>query len=410
MLDQKDKEYIFRMAAITVLICVAAGFFGGMLTLSWIGNVDIKDILAGRKQQPGQMTVTNQSEAVIDVVKEVSPAVVSIIATKDLSSIESTRGDIFDFFSDPFDFFSPFRFRVPQNEQGQEAQQEEVGGGTGFIISSDGLILTNKHVVSIEGADYTVLTNEGKKYPAQVLAFDPIQDIAILKVGENNLPTVKLGDSESLQIGQSVITIGNALGEFRNTVSAGVISGLRRSISASSGFGSQAEELENVIQTDAAINPGNSGGPLLNLAGEVVGINVAMAQGAENIAFALPINLAKKDIEQVKTIGKISSPFLGIRYILVNPLIKERSGLPVDYGALITRGENLSDLAIVPGSGADKAGLKENDIILEVEGKKIDRDNTLSKMIQKYKVGDTLKMKVLREGKEQGVSVTLGEK
>ncbi|MDD5589949.1 MAG: trypsin-like peptidase domain-containing protein [Candidatus Portnoybacteria bacterium] len=412
MLDQKDKEYIFRMAAITVLICIAAGFFGGMLTLSLVGKVDIKDILTGKSAQPQgeQLTVTSQNEAVIDVVKNVSPAVVSIIATKDLPYIENSRGDIFDFFNDPFNFFSPFRQQTPKNEQKGETQKQEVGGGTGFIISSDGLILTNKHVVSIDGAEYTVLTNDGKKYSAKVLALDPNQDIAILKVEHNNLPTVKLGDSENLHIGQSVVTIGNALGEFRNTVSVGVVSGLRRSISASSGFGSQAEELENVIQTDAAINPGNSGGPLLNLAGEVIGINVAIAQSAENIAFALPINLAKKDIEQVEALGKISTPFLGIRYILITPLIKDKNGLSVDYGAFITRGENPTDLAVVPGSGADKAGLKESDIILEAEGQKIDNDNPLNKIIQKYKVGDTLNMKILRDGKEQEIRVTLGEK
>lgn len=219
-----------------------------------------------------------------------------------------------------------------------------------------------------------------------------------------------MGDSDKLEIGQTAIAIGNALGEFRNTVSVGVISGLQRSVTASSGFGSQAEQLEDVIQTDAAINPGNSGGPLLNLSGEVIGINVAMAQDAQNIGFALPINLAKRDISQVQKQGKISYPFLGVRYVLITPEIKAQNNLPVDYGALILRGTGNSEPAITPGSPAEKAGLQENDIILEVDGSNINTNNTLAKIIQSHNVGDKITLKIFHQGQEKLVNITLGEK
>jgi len=282
-----------------------------------------------------------------------------------------------------------------------------VGGGSGFIVSKDGLILTNKHVVSDENAEYTVLTNEGEKIPAKVLARDPFQDIAILKVEKTSLPTVVLGDSDQLDIGQTVIAIGNALGEFRNTVSVGVISGLKRNVTASGG--GVSEEIENVIQTDAAINPGNSGGPLLNLRGEVIGVNVAMASGAENIGFSLPINIAKKSIKDVEEKGKISYPFLGIRYVLINKDIQKQNNLSVDYGALIQRGEKVGDLAVIPGSPADKAGIQENDIILEMNGQKITEDNPLAKMVQKYKVGDEITLIILHKGAEKTAKVILEE-
>ena len=211
-----------------------------------------------------------------------------------------------------------------------------------------------------QDAEYTVLTNEGQKYPVSVLARDPLQDIAILKMDANNLPTVKLGNSDALQIGQTVIAIGNALGEFRNTVSVGVVSGLMRTITArGTGF---KEQLEEVIQTDAAINKGNSGGPLLNLYGQVIGVNTAMAQQAENIGFAIPVNKVKKDINDIKTYGKIVYPFLGIRYVPITKAITEENNLSVDYGVLIVEGEGADEVAIALGSAAERAGLKQEDI------------------------------------------------
>ena len=246
---------------------------------------------------PGYIPQTSQEQAIINTVKEASLAVVSIVITKDVPIIDQ-------YYINPFEGFfgEPFGIEIPQYQQ-KGTQKQEVGGGSGFIVSSDGLVLTNKHVVFDVKADYTVLTNDGKKYPAKILAKDPAQDLAVLKIEGKNFPTVELGDSDKLQIGQTIIAIGNALGEFRNTVSVGVISGLGRTITAEGG--GFVETIENVIQTDAAINKGNSGGPLINLKGEVVGINTATVMGAQNIGFAIPINRAKKDIEQVKTTNKI---------------------------------------------------------------------------------------------------------
>jgi len=415
------KEIIVLVMVVSFLTSALAGFIAGGLGYNLIKDLDVvgevgKKLVSPEKEEEAlSPAVLSQEEAVVKVVKEVSPAVVSIIVTKDIPVIERYYQEYNPFGDDEFlrqffddDFFSPFKFQIPQYRQ-KGTEQIEVGGGTGFIVSSNGLILTNKHVVADEEADYTVLTNEGEKIPAQVLARDPIQDIAILKIDRNNLPVVKLGNSDEIEIGQTVIAIGNALGEFRNTVSLGVISGLKRSIGISGGFG-ESEYLSEVIQTDAAINQGNSGGPLLNLKGEAIGINVAMALEAENIGFALPINKAKRDIEQVKEEGKISYPFLGVRYILITPEIKEENNLAVNYGALIIRSEQPGDLAVVPGSPADKAGLVENDIILEVAGQQINQENDLAKVIQNYRVGDTITLKVLHKGEEKTIEVELGER
>lgn len=404
---------------ISMVVSLVVGFGAGAVSGYLVGSDFFKEGFSGllprienqqelpgeeaaapyESQEPGEKTV-------IDAVRLASPAVVSVIVTKDLPIIEQFYTDPFEDFNKFFgdDFFSPFQ--VPQYRQ-KGTEKREVGGGTGFIVSSDGLIITNKHVVVDTEAEYTVLTNDGERYDAQVLARDPVQDIAVLKVNKSGLPTLKLGNSDSLQIGQTVIAIGNALGEFRNTVSVGVISGLRRTVTASGG--GVSETIDEVIQTDAAINLGNSGGPLLNLKGEVIGINTAVAIGAENIGFAIPINKAKKDIEQVRTEGKITYPFLGVRYVLITKTIQETNKLSVGYGALIVRGENPEELAIVPGSSADKAGLLENDIILELDGVKIDQENTLARLIQEHSAGDAVTFKVLSKGKEKTVTATLGE-
>lgn len=336
---------------------------------------------------------TSQEEAVIKAVNEASPAVVSVIISKDLPVLEQYWQE-----------FGPFQ--IPQYRQ-KGTEKQEVGGGTGFIISSDGMILTNKHVAEDAEADYTVLTNDGKKFPAKILALDPVQDLAIMKIEGSNFPVVKLGNSDTLQIGQTVIAIGNALGEFRNTVSVGVISGLGRTITASGG--GMVETLEDVIQTDAAINPGNSGGPLLNLKGEVIGINAAMASGAENIGFTIPINKAKRAIEQVKTKGKITYPFLGIRYVLITDDIQQKNNLPVNYGAWVVKGSQ-GEVAVSSGSAAEKAGIRENDIILEFNNEKITLENSLAKIIQKYNPGDKITLKILRAGQEKTIELTLDER
>lgn len=373
------------------------------------------------------LTTVREESAVVEAVKKVSPAVVSIIVTKDLPKVEKFYGNPFG--NDPFfnQFFGQ-DFSVPQYEQ-KGTEKQEIGGGTGFIVSTDGLIATNSHVVEDTEAEYTVLNNEGVKIPAQVLGRASGTDLAILKIdpekffsaqggsdgGKNTdskkpLAVVELGDSNALEIGQSVIAIGNALGEFSNTVSVGVVSGLSRSITASGGLGGGSEQLSGIIQTDAAINPGNSGGPLLNIKGQVIGINVAMAQGAQSIGFAIPINDVKKIISDVQKEGRIVQPFMGVRYVLIDKNLAKKNNLPVDYGALIARGETFQDLAIVPGSPADKAGLAENDIVLEINGTKIDENNTLAALIGKYNVGDEIKLKVLHKGQEKEVKVTLEER
>ncbi|HLM83699.1 MAG TPA: trypsin-like peptidase domain-containing protein, partial [Candidatus Bathyarchaeia archaeon] len=289
-------------------------------------------------------------------------------------------------------------------------QKKQIGAGSGFIVSSDGLVVTNKHVISDSSADYTVMTSDGKKYDAKVQAIDPTNDLGILKIDAKGLPVLELGEASNLQIGQTVIAIGNSLGEFRNTVSKGVVSGLKRNVSAGSQLSGDSEQLSQVIQTDAAINPGNSGGPLLDIQGKVIGVNVAMAQGAENIGFALPVNLVKKDLASVQNNGKISQPYIGVRYLPVDAQIQKDNNLPFDYGALVLRGQQVTDFAVVPGSPADKAGIVENDIVLEVNGTKVDADHPLATLLNQYGVGDKVTLKVWSKGNTKDVQVALEER
>ncbi|MBM4177476.1 trypsin-like peptidase domain-containing protein, partial [Candidatus Gribaldobacteria bacterium] len=246
------------------------------------------------------------------------------------------------------------------------------------------------------------------------------QDLALIKIDVKNeinsqgqiktrdFPVLTLGDSSKIKIGQTAIAIGNALGEFSNTVSVGIISGKGRTITAQ-GAGI-AETLEDILQTDAAINRGNSGGPLLNLKGEVIGINVAVAEDAQGIGFAVPINEAKINIKQYQEQGKISRAFLGVRYLEINKAKQSERALVVDYGALIIRGENINEPAITPGSAADKAGLKEGDIILEVSGEKITENNSLSKIIRQYYPNQTITLKIMRNGSILTLPVVLGDR
>lgn len=357
---------------------------------------------------------TSQEQKVIDAVRNVSPAVVSIVISKDVPVLEQ-------YFTNPFGDIPGFLFQlqVPQVRQ-KGVEKKEIGGGSGFLVSPDGLVLTNKHVVLDQEAEYTVFTNNGRSYPAKVLAKDPVWDLAVLKIDAEQLvdsqglftlqsfPYAKLGDSDTLEMGQTVIVIGNALGKFQNTISVGVISGLGRTITASGGS-NFVETLEDVIQTDAAINKGNSGGPLLNLAGEVIGINTATVLEAQSIGFAIPANKAKRGIEQVKTLGKIVYPSLGVRYVLVDEKIKQLKSLTVDYGALVAK-DSQDQPAVVGGSGAQKAGVTEGDIILEVNNEKITTNNSLAKLIQKYNPKDTVTLKILRGSEEFVLNVTLGER
>jgi len=412
----------FWLIVLVILISSIFGFVSGTISFIFFSpkfSPKIENYLSGLKlpfiEKQAQVqgisgadqciSGVDEEKAIVEIVKKSSPAVISIIITKDLPVLE-------EYFYSPFkefeEFFGPnfFQFKIPQYRQ-KGTEKKEIGGGTGFFISEDGMILTNAHVISDKEAEYTVLTNDGKKYPAKILARDNLRDLAVIKIEKGGrFPVLKLGDSDKLQIGQRVIAIGNALGEFKNTVSVGVVSGLGRTITASGGGIMQT--MEDVIQTDAAINQGNSGGPLLNLRGEVIGINFAMAQLAENIGFAIPINKAKKAIGQIKTLGKISQPFLGVRYIIINETVQERNNLPVNYGAWIIR--DIKESGIYPGSAAEKAGLKEGDIILEINGEKITFENSLEKIIMRYNPGDKIVLKILRNGQEKNIEVVLGER
>ncbi|EKE19243.1 MAG: hypothetical protein ACD_9C00073G0004 [uncultured bacterium] len=416
MFGQLKSATIIALVVLTIVLSSLFGAFFGFVSAG-ITNIFSQKIsekiqqyfprvnLQGDNLQINKQQVIIEDSAIIDVVDKSSPSVVSIVISKNVPSAQN-------YFNNPGNFFNPF-FDIPgldgNNKDDSGTEKQKVGGGSGFFITSDGFILTNRHVVEDQQASYTVVTNDGKEYEATILARDPVRDVAVIKIEGNSFPVVSLGDSDNLKIGQSVIAIGNSLGEFSNSVSRGIVSGLKRNLDAGSGYG-DSERLTDIIQTDAAINPGNSGGPLLDIDGRVIGINVAVAQGAQNVGFALPINQAARIIDQVKNGTKISVPYLGVRYIVIDSSVQKEAQLPFDYGVLVLRGNKMTDLAVMLGSPADKAGIVENDIILEVNGKKINKDNQLGDLIVKYNVGDKLNLKVWHRGEIKDVQVTLEER
>jgi len=349
---------------------------------------------------------------IINIIKKVSPAVVSIVISKDLPKIKK-------YVYQPFDkLLGPYGPPITQYRQ-EGKEKVKIGGGSGFFVSQEGIVLTNRHVVISPDVDYTIITNDEKEYQAEILARDSVQDVAILKiknVKNKKFTSLELGDSGKVNLGEDVIAIGNPLGVFPNTVSRGVVSGLSRLISAHDGVSGRTAELRGLIQTDAAINPGNSGGPLFTLDGKVIAINVAIVMGAQNIGFAIPINNAKKDLEDLKKHGRIIQPFLGVRYILIDKAVQQEFvtrlnlRLPVDYGALVIREPGAGDSAVVPNSPAAKAGLMENDIILEFNKIKIDKKNPLQELIHKHKPGDIVDMKILRNDKIGTTQIKLEER
>ena len=357
-----------------------------------------------------KVKIITQEDLIIKLVKEYSNAVVSVIATKDLPVIEQ-------YFINPFennDLFQQFippellpEFKVPQYRQ-KGTEEKQVSSGTGFFVSADGLLATNRHVVEDKEAEYSIIMNDGRKFSVKVLARDPLQDIAVLKVEGLDFIFIPFGNSDDLKVGQTVVAIGNALGELQNTVSVGVISGLMRTVVASGSLVGP-EILQEVIQTDAAINLGNSGGPLIDLEGRVIGINTAMARGAQSVGFALPANIIKKDIADVKEFNKIKYAFLGVRYVMINSKIKEEKNLPVDSGALLVKDEK-GEPAVMAGSPAAAVGLKEGDIILKFGEIKIDQENNLAKLLSKSKVGEKVSLKILRGGEEINIEMELMER
>ncbi len=314
--------------------------------------------------------------SVADIVEKVSQSVVSIV-----TSVKATS-----FFGQSYD---------------------SSAAGTGIIVTSDGYILTNKHV--IEGASkISVVLDDGTTFEdVTIAAVDPLNDVAFLKInGATGLQAATLGDSKTINVGQQVIAIGNALGQYQNTVTAGIISGTGRSITATDSTGTLNEQLSDMIQTDAAINSGNSGGPLVNAAGEVIGINTATSSSAENMGFAIPISSVKGMLAQLIEKGEASRSYIGVYGTEITPELAKKYNLPVTSGAYLYSSSAYS--AVISGSPADKAGLKDKDIITAVNGVKVGAAGSLSSLVGEYKPGDTVQLTVIRDGKEIGVNVTLG--
>ncbi len=327
----------------------------------------------------GEFINSGESLSVADVAEVASESVVTV-------SIKTQQRII-----DPFSSFGPFGFNF-----GQESIQEiERDIGSGFVVDEEGLVVTNRHVVSDASATYKVIDKNDQEYEVVDIYRDPLNDLAILKIENANLPSLALGDSDSLRVGEGVIAIGTALGEFRHTVTTGVISGLGRGITAGNGF-SEFESLENVIQTDAAINPGNSGGPLINMSGEVIGVNVAVSAAAENVGFALPINVVKASIENFNNTGQFDRPFLGVSYMMISKEAAMFNEVP--QGGYIQ--------TVVEGSAADEAGLKPGDIIVDVDGKSL-KDESLASIINSKQIGDRVKITFWREDEKREVTVVL---
>ncbi len=416
----------YSAGIIFLVFCVGVlgGALGGAATFQMLTKSNTASQGAPLPTKDGVVppSISGEENATIAAVKKTSSSVVSIIISKDMSQVYQKTGQNVFPFDNLFDNLGfPFEFRTApqpnsgnqqkqdtQNQEPQRPQKQKVGGGSGFIISADGMILTNKHVVADDAADYTVVTTDGKEYPAKVLAKDPVNDLAILKIDAKGLVPLVLGDSDGIEIGQTVIAIGNTLGEYKNTVTRGVISGIDRVVQASNGAGS-SEVIQEAIQTDAAINPGNSGGPLLNLRGEVVGINTAVNRSGQSIGFAIPIGVAKRSVESIKKFGKIIRPWLGVRYSLIDEEYIKKNNLPIDHGAIILGDQVQKLLGVIPGSPAERAGLRDGDIILELNGKKIDQGHALANAIAQYNPGDEVTVKVFSGGKTRDVKVKLEE-
>lgn len=348
-----------------------------IFSFAWsaVSKLQTKDLQTSSEK----VKIVTEESVVINTVKSVGPSVVTVSETVSRQVLS------------PFDF-GPFSFGVPQQDQ-QPSQPQNIGSG--FIVSSDGLIVTNKHVVSDIGGKYQIITSSDKKYDVQKIYRDPLNDVAILKIDTSQnsgskLKPVTLGDSSHLQVGQFVIAIGTALGEFKNTVTTGVISGLGRGITAGSEFQGFAERLDNVIQTNAAINPGNSGGPLLNSSGQVIGVNTAIAQSGQNIGFALPINVIKDSLKNFNETGQFNRPYLGVAYKIVSREAAIMNNVP--EGAYVQR--------VVKDSAADKSGIQNGDIITKMDDQRINAGRELAQIIAKKKVGDTIKVELWRPDPE----------
>lgn len=375
-----------RKIIILIAILVLLASFTGIIQkyLPFINQNEIASLV------PEKVKIVTEESVTVDIVKKSGSSVVTI--AEELPQLNSSQYNL-----GPFSFFD-----TPQATTGQAQPAEPQGIGTGFIISTDGMIVTNKHVVAESQGKYHVITSDDKKYTVEKIYRDPLNDVAILKINpaenkNSKLIPITIGDSSKLQVGQYVVAIGTALGEFRNTVTTGVISGLGRGITAGSPYERSVEKLDNVIQTNAAINPGNSGGPLLNSSNQVIGVNTAVSESGQNIGFAIPINVIKESLNTFNNTGKFERPYLGVGYKMISRDLALLNELP--EGAYVQQ--------LVPGSPADKAGILRGDIITKIDGKKLDSKSPLSALIAGKKVGDTVAITIYRDGKTQDIKTTL---
>lgn len=361
------------LASLLVLLCGAAAF-GGTWAANYFSDNSTGSILDGiSATENGNTVFTADEEAVALVAQKVGPSVVSIVTTSRSQSL--------------FDAY------------------DQQGAGTGIVVSKDGYIMTNRHVV--DGVNnVTVVTSDGTTYEnVRVIGSDPLNDVAFVKInGVDDLTPATLGDSGSVRIGQRVIAIGNALGRYQNTVTSGIVSGTGRPVTASSSSGSRVETLTDLIQTDAAINSGNSGGPLVNVAGQVIGINTAVATDANGIGFAIPINATKGILAGVLKNGRVSRAYLGVQYIDITPEVVKEYNLSVDKGAYVVAD---SGSGIVSGSPADRAGIRPRDIITKVNDEVVGERGSMSTLIGQYMPGDKVKLTIVRGNETLTLDVTL---
>lgn len=361
-----------KSTALFLAIVLGALVGVGIYQLQVKGLLKFNQSFSQLPTQQKTQTILNEENAVISVVEKTAESVVAIGASQRIFN--------------PFDPLS-----IPKTQDSTI--------GTGFVVSEKGIVVTNKHVVADSSSRYTVITRDGKKFEIRKIYRDPILDLAIVQIDEGGLKALELGDSSKLKVGQTVIAIGNALGKFTNTVTTGVVSGLGRKVVAGDPFSGSAESLDDLIQTDAAINPGNSGGPLLNSAGQVVGVNVATTEGAQNIGFAVPITAVKKIVDEFITKGAVSRPFLGIRYRFIAKDVAILNEVP--QGAYVQE--------VVEGSAAFKAGVKQGDIVTKVDGQSVDSESKISDTISNKKIGDNLSLTLWSDNKEKTVNATLQE-
>ena len=390
----REQTVMVITVAMAAVIGAISGLVSSFFMIGALGVGSLGDDVSDEVMDSRIVELIEEESTTIAVVERVTPAVVSIVVKKPRSTVDSGY------------YLNSF-FQIEALNEVDPDELVEISSGTGFFVSTDGYLLTNRHVVDEPDATFYVVTNDGDELHAELVDIDPFQDIAVLRVDGGDFPSVTLGDSDALRIGQTVIAIGNTLSEFRNTVTKGVVSGINRRVTAGNSY--NAEVIDEAIQTDAAINPGNSGGPLINLLGEVIGINTAVSFEGEAVAFAIPINEAKRVVEDVKTFGRIVRPWLGVRYVLVTAEEEEDGSRAYEVGALIVSGEQPGEVGVIEGSPAYLAGLLEEDVILSVNEEYLSEDAALAELVSAYHPGDEVVIGVLRDGVTFTFNVTLAE-